>query len=266
MTPNLRKGLAIFTLQITAIAWFPRASAQDVCAQPSDREQADCLAHSIDAARQELQTAYQAALTRMLDDDPTDRRKDRQQLVQAQNAWQAYVLANCAYVGGAEGGSNLWVTNFASRCELQAVQERTEFLRNPARLMNTSQSKDPPAAVPQQHVLDLLAGPVPADSSLPRPPASYAEWTGDQKRVVPRQIAGRCNTLWVMMNSGGKLPLLPSAQDPADSAKLATGLCLVGKMPRDWPDRPAAIAAIQSILQRSRQLGEPLSVPSSIAP
>jgi uncharacterized protein YecT (DUF1311 family) len=104
------------------------AQAQDVCAQATDREQVDCLSQKIDIARKELASVYATALAQLPEYNPTDIRKSRAQLVKSQSAWQAYVSANCAYVGGSEGGSNLSVTNFASRCELQAVQDRVAFL------------------------------------------------------------------------------------------------------------------------------------------
>ncbi len=128
MLLDLNKYLFI-SLLLLALACPSGTSAKDVCAQASDREQVQCLSQAIDAAKRELETVYQAVFAKVSVNDRLDRRASRDQLVKAQNAWQAYVEANCAYVGGTEGGSNLWITNFASRCELQEVHERTAFLR-----------------------------------------------------------------------------------------------------------------------------------------
>ena len=79
------------------------AKAQEDCAEGSDREQLACLSSKIDTAKQELQKVYQAALAKMPENDSSERRRNKDQLVQAQTAWQAYVKVNCAYVGGTEG-------------------------------------------------------------------------------------------------------------------------------------------------------------------
>jgi len=178
-------------------------------------------------------------MAKMPENDPSDRRKNKDQLVKSQTAWKAFAQTNCACIGGDQGGSNLWVTNFASRCELQATRERTAFPRQKAAAgpakSSSPASQAKPEPNPVQKVLDLLAAPVPDDSTLPKLPSLYATWTEDQRRTVPRQVTGRCVVLWTMMNSGGALHLLPSAQDPMDTPKLASELCVLGKMPQDWP-------------------------------
>jgi hypothetical protein len=62
------------------LAWSPLGHAADVCAQPSDRAQAECLADKM--------------------------------------------------VGAAEGGSNLWVTNFMARCAPDEIRKRIALSRH----------------------------------------------------------------------------------------------------------------------------------------
>ena len=261
MTDKRCRTLLLPVLAAFIVACPADIKAQDDCAQGSDREQVVCLAQKIDIADQELEMVYRAVLAKMPENDPSDRRKNKDQLVKSQTAWKAFIQANCAYIGGDEGGSNLWVTNFASRCELRATRERTAFLRRRA-----TPAPDKPESNPVQKVLDLLAAPVPDDSTLPKLPSLYEAWTEEQRNSVPRQIAGRCAVLWTMMNSGGPLHLLPSTQDPADTPKLASEICMLGKIPQDWPGRRAAKDDIDRILRRSTELGQPLSLPARLVP
>jgi hypothetical protein len=210
-------------------------------------------------------------MAKMPESDPIDRRKDRDQLIKAQTTWQAYMEENCAYVAGAEGGSNLWIANFASRCELHDIRERSRFLRKEAGLSDASEVAGTPPAPARQislasakQVLNTLAAQIPSDSTLPQLPPSYSNWTAEQRKTAPHQIAGRCAVIWAMMNDGGKLQLLPPTQDPNDIDNLAISVCVAGKMPRDWPLRQKALANIDRILARSRKQGEQLSVPSAL--
>ena len=110
----------------------PAAAAEVGCDVADARQLATCLVFYIDTARSEIYTRYRAALATMPDADPTDRRKSKAQLIAAEAAWRTYVDAHCAYVGGAEGGSNQWVTIFAEQCELDETTKRIEFLRHPS--------------------------------------------------------------------------------------------------------------------------------------
>ena len=114
-----------------------------------------------------------------------------------------------------------------------------------------------------QRVLDILAAPMPADSDM-KVPGTWAAFSEEQKSTVPKQLAARCGALWVMMNAGGQIALLPAAQDPKDTTKLVTDVCVTGKMPRDWPGRAERLAEAGRILQRSSELGAQLSVPVSL--
>lgn len=121
---------------LAALALVAAPAAADVCAQATDADQLACLSSALDTARADLDLAYRAALAAMPASDPGDRRKSRPQLAAAETAWRAYVDANCAYIGGTEGGSNAFVSNFAARCELDETAKRTAFLRRPATAAN----------------------------------------------------------------------------------------------------------------------------------
>lgn len=111
-------------------------SAQDqpseVCDRGDHLHQLQCLGKEIDLLSKELDSAYRQALTARPEKDALDARKDREQLQKSQLAWSKYTNENCALLGGLEGGSNLWVTDFASQCEKDEIQKRIEFLKKVA--------------------------------------------------------------------------------------------------------------------------------------
>jgi hypothetical protein len=155
----------------------------------------------------------------------------------------------------------------AKRCKFLLLVGASTMWILPLRTTAQDDFQKPnPSPASVQKVLDLLAAPLPADSTLPKMPSQFSAWTADQRKTFPRQIEGRCGALWTMMNAGGNLHLLPSEQDPADTPKLALNLCLAGKMPQDWPARQTLIAEISRILRRSGGLGEPLSMPAVLLP
>jgi uncharacterized protein YecT (DUF1311 family) len=90
-----------------------------------------CLDEQIKAEKATLDQLYSAALARAPVQDPTDARRSRAQLGKAEAAWADYVEANCAYVGGIEGGSNSWISVFAATCVRDAYLRRIEFFRHP---------------------------------------------------------------------------------------------------------------------------------------
>ena len=132
-------------------------------------------------------------------------------------------------------------------------------------VLTPAAKSEQPSAATTQKLLELLGRPTPPNTASTGLPTSYADWTQDQRRTGPRQIAARCNILWVMMNDAGPVQLLPEGQDPADNSKLPNAVCLAAKMPPDWPGRSAAITEINRILTRAQQLGEPLTLPRSLA-
>jgi uncharacterized protein YecT (DUF1311 family) len=268
MNPFNRSFVHIALCAGLLLAHLPQATAQvsaEDCAQAGDREQVECLSQKIDAARHDLQEIYNAALAKMPDSDPQDRRRNKVQLTQAQTAWQSYVDANCAFVGGVEGGSNQWITNFASRCQLDATRERISFLRKEAAALQSAKASTagPASNSPVQQVLNTLATPEPPSKTIAGLADAYSLWTEQQRSTVPRQMQGRCR-IWVMMNDAGPARLLPAAQDPADTPQLTMDLCLVAHMPTDWPNRASTIRNAQRIVDRSTELGEPLSLPLAL--
>ena len=106
-----------------------RASA---CQGGSHPDQMDCVAVSIDYANLVLDRLYQAALAKLPATGPNDIRKQRSQLVKAEDAWRAYANGQCAFVGGQEGGSNSWVSQFASQCLLDETDKRIAFFQHPS--------------------------------------------------------------------------------------------------------------------------------------
>jgi uncharacterized protein YecT (DUF1311 family) len=254
---SLKNNFLLFVCVL--LLHLPAALAQDVCSQSADREQIECLSQKVDTARARLSTVYAAALAKMPVNDTDDVRKSRSQLNSAQTAWKAFVDANCAYVGGAEGGSNQWVTNFASRCQLQAIDDRIAFLQKTSGQQAASSRSPDPATT--QKLLNILAKRAAPSSWIAGLPDSYATWTESQRNTAPRQIQGRCLVLFTMLNDAGTVNLLPPPQTQADSTRVAIALCTVAHMPRDWPPRADTLADVQRILRRSTALGKPLALP-----
>jgi hypothetical protein len=115
-----------------------------------------------------------------------------------------------------------------------------------------------------QQILNLLASPATATTPSSGLPSSFAAWSADQQRTVPKQIEGRCTVLWTMMNGGGKVQLLPASEEPQDNAKLALDACTAAQMPSDWPPRRGMLADVDQILERAKTLGEILSLPPAL--
>ena len=121
-------SLAIFSM---LIGWTTLAYAGD---DPCDREghlaAVQCFSKELVAAEAVLDGLYKNELGKLPDSDPSDIRKGKAQLVKAQAAWKLYVEEHCNLVGGLQGGSNLWVTDFAARCTLDEINQRIKFFRN----------------------------------------------------------------------------------------------------------------------------------------
>jgi uncharacterized protein YecT (DUF1311 family) len=123
---------AVSIVLLAVVAWLPAAAhAADECDQTPAVAMADCLDQAISAEKAVLDQLYSAALAKASDNDTQDIRKSKVQLVKAQTAWGAYVQENCAYVGGIEGGANLWVSIFAQQCVRSEYAARIAFFRHP---------------------------------------------------------------------------------------------------------------------------------------
>ena len=96
----------------------------------SHLEQMQCLEAEIEALNATLDNLYQATLAKLPDSDRTDSRKGKAQLVRAQEAWRKYRDEHCAFIGGIQGGSNLWVSHFAANCEISETRNRITFFEN----------------------------------------------------------------------------------------------------------------------------------------
>jgi uncharacterized protein YecT (DUF1311 family) len=63
----------------------------------------------------QLDGLYRTALEKRPDSDRFDIRKGKAQLIKAEDAWQKYRTEHCKFVGGLQGGSNLWVSYFGTK-------------------------------------------------------------------------------------------------------------------------------------------------------
>jgi uncharacterized protein YecT (DUF1311 family) len=101
--------------------------AGDPCTKSHNVAEVQCLGKKIEAAEKELDQLLSATLATLPDSDSNDIRKGKAQLRKAQNAWRSYRDENCQFIGGLQGGSNLWVTHFAADCMLDETKKRIEF-------------------------------------------------------------------------------------------------------------------------------------------
>jgi uncharacterized protein YecT (DUF1311 family) len=124
---QIRLGVVLICFAIVPIAG---SAADDPCDGDSHLQDVQCLGKQIQALEKELDVLYRATLSKLPDSVPTDNRKGKPQLVKAQEAWRKYVDQHCDFIGGIQGGSNLWVTDFATRCELDEIKKRIEFFKN----------------------------------------------------------------------------------------------------------------------------------------
>ncbi|BBB26164.1 lysozyme inhibitor LprI family protein [Amphritea japonica] len=109
----------------------PVASEQaNACRGSSHIEQVQCLSLKLKEQDVALNQLYDRVIERLPENDESDLRKERHQLVSAQQAWLKYRDEHCAFVGAQEGGSNLWVTHFVSICVKEETDKRIEFLNS----------------------------------------------------------------------------------------------------------------------------------------
>ena len=109
----------------------------------------------------------------------------------------------------------------------------------------------PPGVDPQQP-LDFLAM-LPLDGKQaelrPPSPALFASWTADQQRDYPAKLRLICASFWLFIHPpDGRL--LPASVPDADERDVGVDVCVLGHMPRDWPDRAATLRATTAIFAR----------------
>ncbi len=91
-----------------------------------------CFAKSRKAQDRRLNAAYKAALAVLPQNDPTDSRRNKAQLVKAERAWLKFREEHCPVVGAQEGGSNMSITFNSQLCESNLTDERIKFLKSVA--------------------------------------------------------------------------------------------------------------------------------------
>ncbi len=93
-------------------------------------EQMICNGRELERLDKELNRIWEKALAATPKDGSTaDNRKERQQLMKSQKAWNRFREEDCAFSGGLEGGTNQWVTIFAQMCEQEMYKDRIRFLK-----------------------------------------------------------------------------------------------------------------------------------------
>ncbi len=91
---------------------------------------AQCKAEKLKSLEKELDADYQEALGKLPDSSEWDIRQTKAQLEKSQRSWLVYRNENCSYVGGLQGGSNIWVTIFADDCAIEETERRIVFFKN----------------------------------------------------------------------------------------------------------------------------------------
>ena len=125
------KALGSIAVAATIVGIHGTAYAADECDVSPDIAVAQCLNKRIKSLNITVDQLYNSALANMPVTDELDTRKSKAQLVKAQDAWKTYVQENCAYVGGLEGGGNLWATIFSEQCLRDEYRRRIDFFAHP---------------------------------------------------------------------------------------------------------------------------------------
>lgn len=130
----------ISLLKVSLFAGFlvvtqPYAFAATDCdkAFPDHMPDVQCITEANKKLDDQLNQSYQAALKTLPVQDQWDTRKNQEQLRKSQRAWLKYRDENCTLIGGLQGGSNLWVTQFAATCESAETKLRIKFLTRVAK-------------------------------------------------------------------------------------------------------------------------------------
>lgn len=126
----MNANLSFAALLLIATASWANDAEEDPCNKDYHLAQVQCLGKKIQAAEVELDKQFKATVAQLPDSDPSDNRKGKEQLRKAQEAWRHYRDEHCAFIGGIQGGSNLWVSHFAGDCELEEINKRIEFFKN----------------------------------------------------------------------------------------------------------------------------------------
>jgi len=122
---------------LMAASWVADFAADSIasadttaCDTGSHVDDMACQAEHLKTLDAELNRVYQQALAALPQNNAQDIRKGREQLRESQRAWLAYLHANCAFIGGQQGGSNSYVSSFAADCEQKEMTSRITFLKS----------------------------------------------------------------------------------------------------------------------------------------
>lgn len=96
----------------------------------NDIDLSQCLGNQITRLRGELNFYYKKTLKQTQKHNLFDTRKTQTQLEKSQAAWKVYVNVNCAYIGGLQGGSNLYVSIFEDKCIISSINSRIYFFHH----------------------------------------------------------------------------------------------------------------------------------------
>ena len=129
---QLKFKLRIYLLSLMIFSSYPVIADEKIdCTNPDNAvAQRECNGQEFLKLDKEMNVIWKEALSKVPADGTTDdKRKERHQFISAQKAWLKYRDEQCAFDGGLQGGSNLWVTIFAQQCEISDTTERIKFLK-----------------------------------------------------------------------------------------------------------------------------------------
>ena len=134
--PALIVVTVLFAVLLTGFL-APLHAQTDGCSNHGNSvEYAQCLGSKLTELRAQLDQSYRRALENVPNRSPppSDIRQTTQQLRQylitSQAAWQTYVGEICAYAGGVQGGSGVWIGIFEAQCLLKETKLRIDFLEH----------------------------------------------------------------------------------------------------------------------------------------
>lgn len=120
-----------------------------------------------------------------------------------------------------------------------------------------------------QQMLDFLASPAPKAGPMAMPgdyPKQYADWTEDQRKSGLRLVLQHCVLINALVHDNPSTRILPQPMTMAEESRLAVSVCIVAKMPGDWPVRRKYVDIAEQLIAKAVTNGASLHLPETLAP
>jgi hypothetical protein len=93
------------------------------------------------------------------------------------------------------------------------------------------------------------------------PAGNYSQWTDEQKKTAFTKIGGFCQFLCVDTYGNAAFRNKAVADRAKAEAKVCLGTCIIGHLPKDYPQLPALKQQLQADYAMAKQLGSSVPPP-----